>query len=56
MLELASVKREEVEIPFFNSEVLFKCVNNYNLLNFNKTLTDYNGNIFNTDVLKILIV
>jgi len=33
MRELASVKREEVEIPLFlNSDVLFKNINNDNLL------------------------
>ena len=32
------MKREEVEIPFFNSEVLIKNINNDNLLNVYKTL------------------
>jgi len=62
MRELASVKREGVEIPpppFFNSEVLFKNMNNDNLLNVYKIfveVTDNNGNIFNCDVLKICFV
>lgn len=38
MRELASLKREEVEIPFFNSDVFFKNIINDNLLNVCKIL------------------